>query len=160
MQESEFVFSLVYCLFSIGIIYPPTEFVSIGLTINNVFGSILGSIDIEFIQFHFRRTCLTLFIHSILPLFYAIWYYLKFGALIEYDVHFFLKFIVWNSFIVIAFVLPIVSIGFIYYWCKDDFANHPIAHNLRKYNRDSWLQAAVDINAEYRRYIGHYLNLG
>lgn len=84
-------------------------------------------------------------------MFYAIWYYLKFGALIEYDVQFFLKFIVWNSFIVFAFVLLIVSIGFIYYWCKDDFANHPIAHNLRKYNRDSWLQAAVDINAEYRR---------
>lgn len=147
MQESEFVFSLVYFLLSIGIIYPPTEFVSIGLTINNVFGSFLGSIDVGFVQYHLRRTCLTLFIHSILPLFYAIWYYLKFGDLIEYDVYF----ILWNSFIIFAFVLPIVSICVIYYWCKNNYANHPIAQNLRKYNRDSWIQAAVDINTEYRR---------
>lgn len=151
MQESEFVFSLVYTLLAIGIIYPPTEFVAIGFTINNVFGSFLGSIDIEFVQYHLRRTCLTLFIHSILPLFYVVWYFLKFGVLIESDLHFFVKFVLWNSFIVFAIVLPVISIGLICYWCKDDYANHPISQDLRKYNRDSWLQAAVDINAEYRR---------
>lgn len=152
MQETEFVFNLVFMLFSFCIIYPPTEFESIGLTINNVFSSLLGSIDIEFVQYQLRRTCLTLFIHTILPLFYILCYYLKFDTLLEYDVRYFLKFVCWNSFVIFALVMPVISIGLIYYWCKDDYGKHPFAENLRKYNRDSWLQAAVDINAEYRRY--------
>lgn len=151
MQETEFVFSLVFTLFAVGIIYPPTEFQSIGLTINNVFGSFLGSVDIEFVQYHLRRTCLTLFIHSILPLLYVTCYYFKFGDLIEYDVVFLSKFLLWNSFVLFAIVLPVVAICFIFHWWKDGFENHPLAQNLRKYNRDSWIQAAVDINAEFRR---------
>lgn len=156
MQETEFIFTLVFILFSFFIIYPPNEFESIGLTINNVFGSLLGSIDIEFIQYHLRRTCLTLFIHTILPFLYIISYYLKFGTILDYDVRYFVKFAIWNSFVIFAILLPILSIGIIYVWCKDDFLRHPISENLRKYNRDSWLQAAVDINAEYRRLVGFF----
>lgn len=156
MQEAEFVFSLVFTLFSFGIIYPPTEFESIGLTINNVFGTFLGSIEIEFVQYHLRRTCLTLFVHTILPTLYLACYHLKFGHLIEYDVSFFPTFILWNSFVIFSMVLPVISAGIIYYWCKDDYAMHPLTQNLRKYNRSNWLQAAIDINAEYRRYIYLY----
>lgn len=153
MQETEFVFNLVFLLFSFCIIYPPKEFESIGLTINNIFSSILGSIDIEFIQYQLRRTCLTLVIHSFLPLIFLVFYYLKFDNLIEYDGRNLLKFIVWNSFVIFAVVLPVISIALIYYWCKDDYFRHPLAADLRKYNRDNWLPAAVDINAEYRRFV-------
>lgn len=151
MQEAEFVFSLVFALFAFGIIYPPTEFESIGLTINNVFQTFLGSIDIEFIQYHLRRTCLTLFVHSILPTLYIFCYSFKFGNLIEYDAQLFPKFILWNSFVIFAIILPVISAGIIYYWCKNEYSMHPVTQNLRKYNRDNWLQAAIDINAEYRR---------
>lgn len=151
MQEAEFVFSLVFALFAFGIIYPPTEFESIGLTINNVFQTFLGSIDIEFIQYQLRRTCLTLFVHSILPTLYIFCYSFKFGNLIEYDAQLFPKFILWNSFVIFAIILPVISAGIIYYWCKNEYAMHPLTQNLRKYNRDNWLQAAIDINAEYRR---------
>lgn len=152
MQEAEFVFSLVFTLFAFGIIYPPTEFESIGLTINNVFSTFLGSIDIEFVQYHLRRTCLTLFIHTLLPVIYVLCYRLKFGNLIEYNTEFFPNFVAWNSFVIFAFILPIISAGIIYIWCKNDYSNHPIAKTLQKYNHQSWLQAAVDINAEYRRF--------
>lgn len=151
MQESEFVFTLVYTIFAFGIIYPPIEFESVGLTINNVFSSILGSVNHEFVQYHLRRTCLTLFVHTMLPLLYIICYWLKFGNLFEYDVKFIAKFILWNSFILFAICLPIISIGTIYFWYKNAYANHPLVQNLRKYSRDSWRQAAADINAEYRR---------
>lgn len=153
MQETEFIFSLVFFLFSFCIIYPPTEFESIGLTVNSLFSSLLGSVDIEFIQFHLRRTCLTIFVHTVLPFLYIICYYLKFGSVFEYDSQVFMKFALWNSFVICAFLLPLISIVVIYVWCKDDFQRHPIAVNLHKYNRDSWLQAAVDINAEFRRYV-------
>ncbi|XP_055315677.1 E3 ubiquitin-protein ligase TM129 [Sitodiplosis mosellana] len=149
MQEAEFVFSLVFALFAFGIIYPPTEFESIGLTINNIFGTFLGTIEIEFVQYQLRRTCLTLFIHTILPTLYCVCYHLKFGDLIEYDVRSFPKFILWNSFILFAIVLPIISAGIIYYWWKNNYAMHPIIQNLRKYGNGQ--QAAIDINTEYRR---------
>lgn len=153
MQETEFIFSLVFALFAFGLIYPPTEFESIGLTINNVFATYLGSIDIEFVQYHLRRTCLTLCIHTMLPTLYIVCYYLKFGQIIEYDTGVFLKFILWNSFVIIGIILPVITAYIIYNWCKDDFAKHPLAQNLKKYNRDNWLRAAVDVNSEYRRYV-------
>lgn len=150
MQETEFVFSLVFILFAFGIIYPPTEFESIGLTINNVFSTFLGSIEIEFVQYQLRRTCFTLFIHAILPTLYCFCYHLKFGELIEYNAHSFPRFVLWNSFILFATVLPIASAGIIYHWCKSNYEMHPITQNLRKYG--NWKQVASDINTEYRRY--------
>lgn len=143
MQEAEFVFSLVYTLFALGVIYPPQEFENIGLTINNVFSTFLGSIEIEFIQYQLRRTCLTLFIHSVLPTIYLVSYHLKFGDLFEHN---------WNSFVISAILSPMISSGIIYYWCRNEYAMHPLTKNLRKYVRNNnWLQAAIDINAEYRR---------
>lgn len=151
MQEAEFGFTLVFVLFSFGIIYPPQEFDSIGLTINNIFSSFLGSSDIEFIQYHLRRTCLTLLIHSILPTLYIVCYYLKFDDLIDYNAEVFPKFFLWNFFVIFSIFLPIISGFIVYTWCKDNYAKHPLSKNLQKYSRDNWLQAASDINTEYRR---------
>lgn len=150
MQDSEFVFSLVYTLFAFGIVYPPTEFESIGLTINNVFRSFLGNIDREFVQYHLRRTCLTLFVHTTLPLLYIVCYYLKFSTLFEYDVQFYTKFILWNSFVIFSIVLPVISTSVIYFRYKNGWKNHPLAQNLKKYSQN-WHQAAKDINVEYLR---------
>lgn len=86
-----------------------------------------------------------------LPLVYVVSYYLKFDSLIEYDVQFYAKFILWNSFIIFAIVVPAISTSIIYLWYKDGWVNHPIVQNLKKYSRDSWHQAAMDINAEYIR---------
>lgn len=153
MQEAEFIFTLVFSLFAFGIYYPPTEFESIGFTINNVFATFLGSIDIEFVQYHLRRTCLTLFIHSILPSIYIVCYSFKFGEIIQYDGTIFLKLILWNSFVIFSLILPVITAGIIYYWCKNEYAKHPLAQNLKKYNSENWIQAALDVNAEYRRFV-------
>lgn len=86
-----------------------------------------------------------------LPLLYIVCYYLKFGNLIEYDVQFYAKFIFWNSFVIFAIVVPVISSSLIYFWYKDEWTNHPMVQNLKKYSRDSWHRAAKDINAEYIR---------
>ncbi|KAF3859685.1 hypothetical protein F7725_022084, partial [Dissostichus mawsoni] len=46
------------------------EFRSAGLTVQNLFSSWLGSEDVGFIQYHVRRTSITLLVHSALPLGY------------------------------------------------------------------------------------------
>lgn len=49
------------------IIYPPTEFVSAGLTIKEIFSNWLGSENEFFVQYHIKRSVITLFVHSVLP---------------------------------------------------------------------------------------------
>jgi hypothetical protein len=66
---SAFLFySLAYLLFSSCIIYPPNEFISAGLTIKNIFANLLGNENEYFVQYHIRRSIVTLLVHSILPL--------------------------------------------------------------------------------------------
>ena len=61
-------FTLFYCLFCGCIIYPPTEFVSAGVTIPCIFSKFLGNENTDFIQYHIRRTAITLLVHSLMPL--------------------------------------------------------------------------------------------
>lgn len=154
MSEAEFVYHCIFFMFSFGIVYPPTEFVSIGLTINHMFVSLLGSAEIEFVQYHLRRTCLTQIAHAFLPLFYIVIYYLKFGVLFQYDATDApLTFLVWNSLVLLALLAPTIASGLVFYWQKNNWDNHPIVNNLRKYcNADKqWERIAADVNAEFRR---------
>lgn len=154
MSEAEFVYHCIFFIFSFGIVYPPAEFVSIGLTINHIFASILGSEDIEFVQYHLRRTCLTLIVHAFLPLIYICFYYLKFNVLLEYDaIDAPITFLVWNSLVAFALFAPTAASGLVFYWHQNDWDKHPIVNNLRKYcNADKqWERVAADVNAEFRR---------
>lgn len=158
MSETEIVYHLVFLLFSYCIIYPPTEFVSIGLTINQLFAHLLGSEEIEFVQYHIRRTCLTLVAHSLLPFLYIVSYYFKFDYIFESSTDNAFKFICWNTFVVFALIVPVFAIVIAYYWYQNDWRNHPIARNLQKYcNRGTeWDRVAADVNAEFRRYFSYF----
>ena len=68
MSEVDAVYSVAYVLLSICLIAPPTEFVSLGLTVQNVLAGYLGSEDMNFIYYHIKRTTATLIFHSLLPL--------------------------------------------------------------------------------------------
>ena len=68
MEEIIFVFTLAYVLVALCFIAPPREFVSAGLTVQNILSSYLGSEDMDFVGYHLRRTTSTLLLHSFLPL--------------------------------------------------------------------------------------------
>ena len=68
MASVQLVYTIAYVLVSICLITPPTEFVSAGLTVQNVLSNFLGSEEMNFIHYHIRRTTATLLFHSILPL--------------------------------------------------------------------------------------------
>ena len=75
MASVQLVYTVAYVLISICLIAPPTEFVSAGLTVQNVLSNFLGSENMNFIYYHIRRTTATLLFHSILPLgLYHFWY--------------------------------------------------------------------------------------
>ena len=68
MESPELTFTLAYIVFSLCFVFTPNEFRSAGLTIQNLFSSWLGSEDVGFIQYHVRRTSITVLAHSALPL--------------------------------------------------------------------------------------------
>lgn len=68
MEEIIIVFTIAYVLISLCFIAPPREFVSAGLTVQNILSSYLGSEDIDFVAYHLKRTTATVLLHSFLPL--------------------------------------------------------------------------------------------
>lgn len=132
--------------------YPPTEFVTAGLTIKDIFSGILGNEHRSFVQFHVRRSVLTLFVHSVLPFGYG------YGLIIfEHvnDIHYIM---LWSLFIC-SFLIPVYALYKIWDWGKDVWRKHPIARNLAIYCNNGngneppgdWCTVANDINVEYER---------
>ncbi|XP_035505536.1 E3 ubiquitin-protein ligase TM129 isoform X3 [Scophthalmus maximus] len=70
MESPELSFTLAYIVFCLCFVFTPSEFRSAGLTIQNLFSSCLGSEDVGFVQYHIRRTSVTVLVHSALPLGY------------------------------------------------------------------------------------------
>lgn len=68
MEQSAILFSIFYWLCAFLFVVGPAEFKSGGITIENFFSGYLGSEDLDIINFHIKRTALTVFIHSLLPL--------------------------------------------------------------------------------------------
>lgn len=157
MSEEEFVYHLIFLLFAFCVIYPPTEFEAIGFTIDNFFGSFFGlGEELEFVQFHLRRTCFVVLVHAFLPLAYVVCYFLKFGIIFITDASTLFDanvFIAWNAFVIFAFTAPIYASAMVFIWHRNNWNRHPIVDNLRKYcNADSsWERVADDINTECRR---------
>lgn len=71
-MSTELIFNLFYLLVSLGLIYPPAEFVSAGFTIQNWFGGFLGSEKERFVKYHLLKSLVNLFVYSCLPLIYVV----------------------------------------------------------------------------------------
>ncbi|CAH1156099.1 unnamed protein product [Phaedon cochleariae] len=152
MSSDYYIFTIVYFLISICLIYPPTEFVTAGLTIPSIFSSILGSEHEKCITYHMKKSCLNLLIYSLLPLGYLVSSYtLEYTETISQlavsDTLF------WKLFYTTSLVLPLLSFYEIYSWTRNDYSNHPIAVNIFKFCNDNmhWKSVANDIEMEYRR---------
>nr|CAH7739502.1 unnamed protein product [Callosobruchus chinensis] len=150
-MSTDFVFTIVYFLLCVCLIYPPTEFVSAGLTIPALFSGYLGVEIEDFIKYHIRKSCLYLFIFSLLPLGYVILYFLLESSndwlLFGSDYKF------WRILTTVSLMLPILAFCQIYFWAKNDFADHPIIKNIAKFTTEEndWKALKNDIDVEFRR---------
>jgi hypothetical protein len=68
VASPEVFFSVFYALFAACLIAPPTEFISAGLTVQNLLSNFLGSEEMNFINYHIKRTAATVVFHACLPL--------------------------------------------------------------------------------------------
>ncbi|XP_067454568.1 E3 ubiquitin-protein ligase TM129 isoform X1 [Thunnus thynnus] len=152
MESPELTFTLAYIVFSLCFVFTPNEFRSAGLTVQNVFSSWLGSEDAGFIQYHVRRTSVTLLLHSALPLGYYM------GMCIAApEKH--LGYIhqvsdSWRAFLLLSLSLQLASWTLIIYWSRYHWHNHPVSRVLQAHVQpphSSWGSVASNINTEFRR---------
>jgi hypothetical protein len=60
---------------------------------------------------------------------------------------------VWQLFVFVAIVVPLVAVYLAWGWWKDHWKSHPVARSLAWFcnpNAD-WVSVASDINIEFRR---------
>ncbi|GJQ87815.1 hypothetical protein Trydic_g18666 [Trypoxylus dichotomus] len=151
-MSSDIFITLLYFLLSVCIIYPPTEFVSAGITIPNLFSSFLGSEYEQFVKYHIKRSCITLLVYSCIPLGYIVWLLLLTGNKALY-LSILGSSLIWKIYLSTALTLPILALYQIYDWYRNNYTGHPIARNIHKFcnNNSDWSSVASDINVEHRR---------
>ncbi|MFH4977683.1 hypothetical protein AB6A40_004392 [Gnathostoma spinigerum] len=154
MVEYCLLYSVLYSLFCICIMFPPPEFISAGVTIPNFFSYLLGDERFDFIEYHLRRTLLTIAVHSFLPLGYFISL-----ELVQDEPIFVLHprdLLHWLAHLSVLFFLGTLSFATIRYLIN--WKSHPIIKNLLQYDRQ-WKQVADSINSEYRDIENYTLSL-
>lgn len=151
MSDSELVFTFFYILLCMCIFYPPTEFITLGLTIENLFANLLGTEEVEFIGYHQRRTSLTLFIHSCLPALYFLVHYLQFND--QYATGDQMTAVTWRIAQKFSILAVLITPAIIVYWMQHDWSNHPISKMLNKFANSArgYASVAEDIGVEFRR---------
>lgn len=148
-QDLGFMYPILYILLCCCTIYPPAEFVSAGFTIPVLFSSYLGVEEDGFINYHIKRSYLTLLVYSLLPFGYVAGLILfnGIGDLLVFAQENFLG----RTFLVVSIILPLMALYQIYVWSKNNHEKHPIAVNLSKFcnNNMNWRSVQINIDAEF-----------
>lgn len=148
MEEVVILFTVAYVLFSLCFIAPPREFVSAGLTVQNILSSYLGSEDIDFVAYHLKRTTATVLLHSFLPL----GYYICLG-LVSPNLHLFEPTragVAANVSFLLCQIITLSCAICARYWSWNNWSNHPFAQLLLKHG-SPWRAVASNVNLEFRR---------
>jgi hypothetical protein len=149
-MEDLVFYNIAYFLFAFFLVYPPSEVQLVGFSIPTLFASYLGSEQLVFIHYQIARICLTIFIHSLLPLGYYIFMGLTSPNLNLFDLT--NLNIYWKIYLLFSISFAIGLITLVYYWKQENFKNHPIAVYLQKVEpSQNWKQTANQINIEFRR---------
>ncbi|KAK3764172.1 hypothetical protein RRG08_044101 [Elysia crispata] len=150
-MDTAILYTIIYCFFAGIFVAPPSEFVSAGITIQNLLSDWLGSEDFNFIYYHIKRTSATLIVHSLIPL----GYYLGLG-LFAPELNLFSldqTGIGWLVYLLSSLLLPGLSAICVLYWHRKKWDYHPIARQLNLLGdaNSSWRSVASSINVEFRR---------
>ncbi|KAG7241641.1 hypothetical protein INR49_025403 [Caranx melampygus] len=152
MESPELSFTLAYIVFSLCFVFTPTEFRSAGLTVQNLFSSWLGSEDVGFVQYHVRRTSVTVLVHSALPLGYYMGMCIAAPEKNLVFVHQVSN--SWRAFLLLSLCLQLTSWTLVIYWSRHHWHNHPISRALQAHVQPphpGWGSVAANVNTEFRR---------
>lgn len=145
-------FTIFYAVFVFCFVFPPSAFINAGITVSNIFGSWLGSEDLQFVQYHLKRTLTTVVVHSLLPLGYFA------GLLLLDGVHQLLILVqnpLWSGLLCLSVVIPAIAAVKVFFWWTNNWKSHPLVVSLNTYadGGRSWTDVSSEINTEFRRQV-------
>ncbi|XP_033829966.1 E3 ubiquitin-protein ligase TM129 [Periophthalmus magnuspinnatus] len=152
METPELSFTLAYWVFCLCFVFTPNEFRSAGLTVQNMFSSWLGSEDMGFVQYHTRRSSVTLLVHSGLPLGYYLGMCL--AAPEQHMEHFLEVSEGWQLYLLVVLTVHVGAWTLVLYWSMWTWENHPISRMLQTHTNPphtGWRFLASSLNTEFRR---------
>lgn len=152
METPELSFTLAYWVFCLCFVFTPNEFRSAGLTVQNLFSSWLGSEDMGFIQYHIRRSSVTLLVHSGLPLGYYLGMCL--AAPEQHMEHVLEVDEAWQLYLTVALLVHVGAWTVVLYWSMWNWQQHPISRKLQAHTpppHTAWGTTAARLNTEFRR---------
>jgi hypothetical protein len=165
LNTSEFfIITFLYILIVFIIILPPSELITAGFSIENIFSYFLVETEeISFIRYHIKRISIKHLVHSLLPFGYVLLllYYSDWSSgLINACLNLFTQtFIILRIILFICLLLPIVTSFIVFRWHINDCYMHPIVRQLRLFiqtnnpqQEQTWHTVESSINTEFRRY--------
>lgn len=160
------LYTLLFGLFIFCIMAPTTEFISAGVTLENMFHKLLGSENLFFVQYHLRRTALVRIICSSFVLLYFLFMQFLSRNVALAAPNFAPPFTIWDLFIWVGFaLLTIVWCHTYWIWyANGTWSGHPAVRSLKELikndsnNSNTGISNALQlkaliasINAECRR---------
>lgn len=149
-SEELIFFQLMYILFTYCVVYPPQEFINVGLSVEKICSSLFKfpPETTQFVQYQIHRTTANRILHSLLPLIYFVLYDMYFG-------HFntnpqWMLVYVWSIGWWTSLVVPLCLAAFSVYEWKTNSTQ--FKREMTKYcsQGQSWQDVAASIDVEYR----------
>ena len=159
-----FIITFLYLLVAFIIILPPSELITAGFSIENIFSYFLAeNEEITFIRYHIKRISIKYLVHSFLPLgyvllllYYSDW---SFGIINACIVLFTQTSIILRLILYICLLIPFITSFIVLQWHLNDCYIHPIVRQLRLFiqsnnqpQEQTWHAVESSINTEFRRY--------
>lgn len=159
-----FIITFLYILIVFIIILPPSELISAGFSIQNIFSYFLvENEEISFIRYHIKRISMKYLIHSFLPLGYicVLLYHCDWSSgIIHACIYLFTETsIILRLILYICLLIPLIISFLVLQWHLNDCYRHPIVRQLRLFiqtnnqqQEQTWHTVESSINTEFRRY--------
>ncbi|CAF3795059.1 unnamed protein product [Rotaria magnacalcarata] len=158
------IITFLYILIAFIIILPPSELITAGFSIENIFSYFLvESEEISFIRYHIKRISIKCLVHSFLPFGYVLvlLYYCDWSSgVTNVPIDLFTQTsLVFRLILYICLLIPIVTSLIVLRWHLNDCHMHPIVRQLRLFIQtnsqqpeQTWHTVESSINTEFRRY--------
>lgn len=158
------IVTFLYLLIAFLVILPPTELISAGFTIQNLFSYFfVESEALSFIRYHIKRISIKHLVHSSLPLGYifVLLYYCDWslGFVSAFVALFTRTSILLRLSLLICVAIPLLTSLIVFRWHMNDCFHHPIVRQLRLFVQTSnqqqeatWHTVESSINTEFRRF--------
>ncbi|KAI1732062.1 putative transmembrane protein precursor domain-containing protein [Ditylenchus destructor] len=154
LSAAEFgAYGFIGSLLALCVVFPPQEFNSAGFTIPKIFQSFLGDDRFNFVEYQLRRTCLTIFIHSMLPLFFCIALELAVHEpIFSFYPHNFIQYFSTTSLLLVIGIATAIFLLFHRNW-----EHHYMVKYLQRLNPD-WRVIVDEINSDIREPMIYSIN--